>query len=144
MMESVVKYGTGWRAKALGRPVAGKTGTTNEYRDAWFVGYTTNIVTAVWVGFDNTKPLGSKETGAQAAAPIWVQFMKNVLSGDPEHFSVPESIISCSIDPSTGLLSKGTSEEIMLYFKEGTEPKEYSPSLSIRKTIEKIFNLNFD
>ncbi len=144
MMENVVQNGTGWRAKTLGRPVAGKTGTTNEYRDAWFVGYTTNLAAAVWVGFDNTKPLGSQETGAQAASPIWVEFMKNVLTGEPEPFPVPENIVSCSIDPSTELLSKDTSEGIMLYFKEGTEPKEYATSLSIRKTIEKIFNLNFD
>jgi len=66
MMEDVVKYGTGWRAKSLGVPVAGKTGTTNDYRDAWFVGYTSNLVASVWVGFDNSRPLGALETGARA------------------------------------------------------------------------------
>jgi len=71
MMEDVVRYGTGWRARALGRPVAGKTGTTNDYKDAWFVGYTPDLVASVWVGFDNLKSLGSQETGARAASPIW-------------------------------------------------------------------------
>jgi penicillin-binding protein 1A len=144
MMEDVVKNGTGWRAKALGRPVAGKTGTTNEYRDAWFVGYTPDIVVSVWVGFDDTKPLGSQETGARAASPIWVLFMKNFLSGEPEEFTVPEGIVSRTIDPSTGLLSKDDSEGIKEYFKEGTEPKQFTTSTPVRKTREKDINLNFD
>lgn len=144
MMEDVVKYGTGWRAKALGRPVAGKTGTTNEYRDAWFVGFTPNIVSAVWVGFDDMKPLGHQETGARAASPIWVLFMKNFLTGEPEEFSVPEGIVSRTIDPSTGLLSKDDHTGIKEYFKEGTEPKQFAPSTSIRKVREKDMNLNFD
>ena len=84
MMEDVVKYGTGWRAKALGVPVAGKTGTTNDYSDAWFVGYTPKTVAAVWVGFDDMRPLGSMETGAQAASPIWVSFMKFPVTAKPK------------------------------------------------------------
>jgi len=144
MLEDVVKNGTGWRAKALGRPVAGKTGTTNDYRDAWFVGYTTNIVSAVWVGFDDTKPLGVQETGARAASPIWVLFMKNFISGAPEEFPVPEGIVSCVIDPATGLLSRDESSGIREYFKEGSEPKQSAPSITIRKVREKDINLNFD
>ena len=66
MLEDAVKYGTGWRAKALRRPVAGKTGTTNEYNDAWFIGYTPDLVTSVWVGFDNMRTLGDEETGSRA------------------------------------------------------------------------------
>ncbi len=144
MMEDVVKNGTGWRAKALGRPVAGKTGTTNEYRDAWFVGYTPNLVSVVWVGFDDMRPLGPQETGARAASPIWVSFMKNFLSGEPEDFPVPEGIVSYTIDPATGLLSKDESMGIKEYFKEGTEPKKYAPSTSIREPKESPVNLNFD
>ncbi len=144
MLEDVVKNGTGWRAKALGRPVAGKTGTTNDYRDAWFVGYTTNIVSAVWVGFDDTKPLGVQETGARAASPIWVLFMKNFISGAPEEFPVPEGIVSCVIDPANGLLSRDESSGIREYFKEGSEPKQLAPSITIRKVREKDINLNFD
>jgi len=143
MMEDVVKYGTGWKAKALGRPVAGKTGTTNEYKDAWFVGYTPNLVAAVWVGFDNTRPLGPQETGARAASPIWVTFMKNVV-GDPADFPVPEGITTRVIDPATGLLSRDETAGIKEYFREGTEPKQFAPTTSVRKIKEKGENLNFD
>ncbi len=144
MMEDVVKYGTGWRAKALGWPVAGKTGTTNDYRDAWFVGYTTNLVAAVWVGFDDMRPLGPLETGARAASPIWVAFMKNVVTGEPQEFSPPaEGIVSYSIDPATGLLSRDDAG-LKEYFKEGTEPKQFAPSTSIWKIREDQMNPNFD
>ncbi len=144
MMEDVVRHGTGWRAKALGRPVAGKTGTTNEYRDAWFVGYTTNLTAAVWVGFDDTRPLGALETGARAASPIWVQFMKNVMSGPAEEFAIPEGIVTHTIDPATGLLTKDESTGILEYFKEGTEPTQYVSSPSPRRVREQDTNLNFD
>ncbi|MEW6053727.1 MAG: PBP1A family penicillin-binding protein [Nitrospirota bacterium] len=144
LMEDVVKNGTGWRAKSLGRPVAGKTGTTNEYRDAWFVGYTTNLVTAVWVGFDDTRPLGSQETGARAASPVWVFYMKSYSSGDPEEFSVPEGIVSRVIDPATGLLSREDSSGIKEYFREGSEPRLMAPAVTVRKVKEKEINLNFD
>lgn len=144
MMEDVVRSGTGWRAKALGRPAAGKTGTTNEYRDAWFVGFTPNLVSVVWVGFDDMKPLGPRETGAQAASPIWVYFMKDFLSGEIEEFSVPEGIVSYTIDPATGLLSKDESAGIEEYFKEGSEPRQYAPHTSILGTKDRYQDLNFD
>jgi penicillin-binding protein 1A len=144
MMEDVVRHGTGWRAKSLGRPVAGKTGTTNEYRDAWFVGYTPNLTAAVWVGFDDTTPLGALETGARAASPIWVQFMKNVVTGSPEAFTVPEGIVVHAIDPASGLLVRDESAGIREYFKAGTEPNQYVSSPSFRKIWEQDTNLNFD
>jgi penicillin-binding protein 1A len=143
MMEDVVKYGTGWKAKELGRPVAGKTGTTNEYRDAWFVGYTPELVTAVWVGFDDMRSLGPQETGARAASPIWTLFMKNYLTGDPEDFPVPDGVVPEVIDPATGLLSRDGSG-ITEYFRAGTEPKEFAPCTSIHKLREKDTDLNFD
>ena len=144
LMENVVQHGTGWRAKALGRPVAGKTGTTNDYRDAWFVGYTPNLTAAVWVGFDDTKPLGALETGARAASPIWVSFMQNALSGPPEAFTVPEGIVIRTIDPGTGLLAREEADGVREYFKEGTEPEQYTPSPFFRRIWEQDTNLNFD
>jgi penicillin-binding protein 1A len=139
MLEDVVKYGTGWRARALKRPVAGKTGTTNDYRDAWFVGYTPELAAGVWVGFDDHRQLGEKETGSKAAAPIWVSFMKEALAiispfgkdgkGVAKPFPIPEGIIAAVIDPLTGLLATDESEKMIEYFKEGTAPVEYSTEL---------------
>jgi penicillin-binding protein 1A len=131
MMKDAVSYGTGWRARALRRPVAGKTGTTNEYRDAWFLGFTTDMVAGVWVGFDDMKPLGKEETGSRAAAPIWVSFMKDVVGGsEPREFPIPDGIVSRLIDPATGLLAnKWTEGTVLEHFKEGTEPTDYSPSI---------------
>lgn len=84
MLEDVVNFGTGVRAKALGRPSAGKTGTTNDFTDAWYIGFTPQITTGVWVGFDDPKTsLGKKETGARAALPIWLQFMEQASKGMP-------------------------------------------------------------
>jgi len=144
MMQDVVQHGTGWRAKALGRPVAGKTGTTNDYRDAWFVGYTTQVVAAVWVGFDDMRPLGAQETGARAASPIWVSFMKDIAGGDPDDFHIPEGIVSYMIDPATGLLARDESAGVKEFFRKGTEPREFTSSSSVRKVREKDINLNFD
>lgn len=126
MMEDVVTYGTGWRIKALGRPVAGKTGTTNDYRDAWFVGYTPEMAVSVWVGFDDMRPLGNKETGASAASPIWLNFMRSVDTGERSGFTIPEGIVSFPIDPANGLLVKAGNTGLAEYFKAGTQPKEYS------------------
>jgi penicillin-binding protein 1A len=142
MMEDVVRYGTGWRAKSLGLPVAGKTGTTNDYKDAWFVGYTPSLVACVWVGLDNAKPLGAAETGAKAASPIWVSFMQNAQRGDPENFVEPEGIVTTMIDPKTGLLTEDGSG-IREYFKTGTEPKQLTPYKSIWE-IKDPSQFNFD
>lgn len=84
MLEEVIQFGTGVEAKVLKRPAAGKTGTTQDYTDAWFVGFTPQITAGVWVGFDDKQnSLGKKETGARAALPIWTQFMQNALAGTP-------------------------------------------------------------
>jgi penicillin-binding protein 1A len=84
MLEEVIQFGTGIQAKALGRPAAGKTGTTQDYTDAWFVGFTPQITSGVWVGFDDKQiSLGKKETGARAALPIWLEFMQGALAGTP-------------------------------------------------------------
>jgi penicillin-binding protein 1A len=84
MLEEVIQFGTGVQAKALGRPAAGKTGTTQDYTDAWFMGFTPQLTCGVWVGFDDKQiSLGKKETGARAALPIWLEFMKTALEGQP-------------------------------------------------------------
>src|SRR6266850_1505339 len=84
MLEEVIQFGTGIQAKALGRPAAGKTGTTQDYTDAWFVGYTPQLTAGVWVGFDDKQiSLGKKETGARAALPIWLEFMQGATAGMP-------------------------------------------------------------
>lgn len=128
LLESVVESGTGHRVRALKRPVAGKTGTTNELNDAWFVGYTPRYVTGVWVGFDDKRSLGESETGSRAASPIWLEFMKRVLEDKPiQDFQVPEGVIFSKIDAETGLLPIPESKQtIFECFKEGTVPTEYT------------------
>ncbi len=128
ILEDVVRRGTGWRAKALGRPCAGKTGTTSSFRDAWFMGYTPQILTGVWVGFDNEDSLGHAETGSRAACPIWTMYMKEAMKELPvKDFEVPPGIVFVRIDPKTGLLARpGTPHAYLECFKDGTEPKTYA------------------
>ena len=129
MMEDVIQKGTGQAAKVLDRPLAGKTGTTNEYINAWFIGGAPNLVTGVYVGFDDRRPLGDGETGARAALPIWIQFMKEALAQLPVMpFEIPDGVTFVKVDPSTGLLEseqegegqKGTVE----LFAKGSEPTQ--------------------
>jgi penicillin-binding protein 1A len=118
--------GTGWRLRALQRPVAGKTGTTNDQADAWFMGFSPDIVTGVWVGHDESRFLGWGETGSRAAAPIWVDYMGHALAKRPvRDFPVPESIVFARIDRQTGLLADASSSDtIFQSFLAGTEPTE--------------------
>jgi penicillin-binding protein 1A len=129
LLQAVIQEGTGSRVKALKRPAAGKTGTTNDLRDAWFLGYTPELVTGVWVGYDDQKPMGKGETGSRAASPIWLGFMSQAMEGRPLlDFPVPEGIVFAKIDATTGLLAGPDSEKTVFQsFKEGTEPKEHSP-----------------
>jgi penicillin-binding protein 1A len=127
LLMGVIEDGTGWKARELGRPAAGKTGTTNDYRDAWFIGYTPSLVTGVWVGYDDQTSIGSRETGARAALPIWLDFMKEAHADrPPEDFVAPESILFRQIDPRTGLLSTETCKQsVRRAFLPGTEPRQY-------------------
>ncbi|MFV2031077.1 MAG: penicillin-binding protein 1A [Gammaproteobacteria bacterium] len=104
MMREVVKRGTAVRAKALGRAdIGGKTGTTNDQIDAWFSGFNDQIITSAWVGFDNQRTLGSRETGSRAALPMWLAYMKVALDGIPENLEEqPEGIVTIRIDGNTG------------------------------------------
>jgi penicillin-binding protein 1A len=131
LMRSVVKDGTGKRAASLGRPVVGKTGTTNDVKDAWFSGYSTELVATVWVGFDDPTPLGGGESGAATALPLWIQFMKAAHEGRPvSDFPRPNAIVTARIDPATGLLAyDGQLDSIDEEFLDGTVPSETaSPS----------------
>ncbi len=106
MMQDVINFGTGRRARSLGRSdLSGKTGTTNDQKDAWFSGFNNRVVTTVWVGFDRVQPLGRRETGAQAALPMWIDYMRTALDGTPEAvLERPPALITVRIDPATGLL----------------------------------------
>jgi penicillin-binding protein 1A len=107
VMKSVVENGTAMTAKELGRPVAGKTGTTNKARSVWFVGFTPDVVAGVYVGFDNNDSLGKNESGGRASVPIWLDFMKEATRGIPARdFEAPEGVVRKSIDSTTGLLAK--------------------------------------
>jgi len=125
MMMDVIQNGTGKRARFIGRPLAGKTGTTNGYRDAWFVGYAPNLVTGVWVGFDSVEPLGQVESGAHAALPIWTHFMSRALNTlTVQTFSIPEGIQFVEIDRKTGaLVNEPTQDTTTEIFAEGTVPQ---------------------
>jgi penicillin-binding protein 1A len=126
LLAGVITDGTGAAAAQLGRPLAGKTGTTDESTDAWFIGYTPDLVVGVWVGFDQKKSLGSRETGAVAALPIWQTFMERVLANvPPREFSEPQGIARVSIDRATGLradVAAGCTEIVTESFLAGTEP----------------------
>ena len=128
LMESVVSSGTGGRARALGRPVAGKTGTTNDMKDAWFVGYVPQLVAGVWVGYDQERSLGSGGSGGQAAAPIWTEFMQRALAGLPvKSFPTPGNVTFALIDPRSGQLAReGTPGAVQECFVSGTEPTSYA------------------
>src|SRR5499426_1653665 len=120
MLRGVVERGTGQAAKALGRPIAAKTGTTNDYSNAWFVGYTPHVATGVWVGYDRPRSLGKDETGSRVAVPIWVAYMGKVLGESPrEDFPVPDKVVlvPVDLDPSNECV-----RVVTMAFVRGTEP----------------------
>lgn len=125
MLQGVVSEGTGKKAKAIGHPVAGKTGTTNQYKDALFIGFSPLVATGVWVGNDSFTTLGNRETGAKAALPIWVEFMKKALAKKShQYFDIPDDIVQLNMDLHTGRpLSESSSHGVTAFFKKGTEPK---------------------
>jgi len=126
LLEGVVQHGTGQRAKVLGRPVAGKTGTSSDYADAWFIGYTPSLLAGVWAGFDDKASLGRNETGARAALPAWISFMDQALGKmSAEPFKMPEGVVLTKVNLETGLPADGISQDTILEaFIEGFVPKE--------------------
>ncbi|WP_437813462.1 PBP1A family penicillin-binding protein [Sorangium sp. So ce1078] len=129
LLTSVVQSGTAKQARSLGRPIAGKTGTTNQSKDTWFVGYSTDIACAVWTGYDDAAPLGKGEAGATSALPAFVDFMKQAHAKRPvADFPVPNGVVRVRIDPLTGLLAReGQEDAIEEVFVAGTEPAEEAP-----------------
>jgi penicillin-binding protein 1A len=127
LMRAVILHpqGTGAKARSLGKPVAGKTGTTNSQADAWFIGFSPDVATGVWVGFDSKEVLGKGETGGKAALPIWIDYMKVALEKRPDRdFEVPESIVFARVDGKTGLLAApGAPDGYFQAFAEGSEPR---------------------
>jgi penicillin-binding protein 1A len=126
LLRGVVESGTGRRARSVGRPVAGKTGTTNQAKDAWFVGYSTELVVGVWVGYDDALPLGWGEQGAVTALPAWIEFMKGAHENRPATaFSRPSSVLLAKVDPATGELPyEGQEDSVEEEFLRGTVPTE--------------------
>ena len=135
LMQSVVSSGTGRRAYIIGRPVAGKTGTTNGEKDAWFVGYIPQLTTGVWVGYDQERSLGAGVSGGQAAAPIWAEFMQKAVVGLPvEDFEAPEDVTFVLINPRTGDLARaGSPGARMECFIAGTEPYGYGDESGVAR-----------
>ena len=127
MLRSVIQNGTAKKARVIQRPIAGKTGTTDEFKDALFIGFSPSITTGVWVGQDTFATIGKGETGARAALPIWIEFMQKALLNRPvQYFDIPDDVVKVSIDPSTGLLTKDDSPNaVKALFKKGTEPKSF-------------------
>ncbi|HEY8096712.1 MAG TPA: penicillin-binding protein 1A, partial [Methylobacter sp.] len=129
LLRDVIQHGTATAAKVLGRQdLAGKTGTTNEQRDAWFNGYAQSNVATAWVGFDDFSPLGSSETGGVAALPMWIEFMQVALKGVPEApLAMPEGIVKAFINPETGLLTENTNKGgIWEFFQADRVPTSFT------------------
>jgi penicillin-binding protein 1A len=140
MMRSVVTEGTGHAAGArLKRPLAGKTGTSSGYKDAWFIGYAPDLLAAVWVGFDDGRSLGQGEAGGKTAVPIWTEFMAKALADRPARdFVMPPGIQVTRIDPKTGLLPAPGVEGVEEVFLEGTAPREVAGSPDEAATADKL------
>jgi len=133
----VVKRGTGRKAMKLGRnDLAGKTGTTNDQRDAWFNGFNPQLVVTAWVGFDDQSPLGKKETGGRAALPMWISYMEKVLKNKPQRTLVqPDGMVTIKIDEDTGLaLGPGQEGGIFETFRKALVPAAGATPLSATQT----------
>jgi penicillin-binding protein 1A len=144
LMRSVVQEGTAVSAGTrLRRPIAGKTGTSNALRDAWFVGFTPNLLAAVWVGFDDQRKLGHGEAGARTALPIWIDFMSQALAGQPiRDFAQPPGVVVQRIDKATGLLpapgKESGPDSIDEVFLEGTAPTEVAPAAGHEQSADEL------
>ncbi|WP_291271066.1 PBP1A family penicillin-binding protein [Geothrix sp.] len=138
-LQGVATSGTGARSNEVGWPVAGKTGTTDDHTDGWFIGFSTRVVCGVWVGLDEKKTIFRGADGAKVALPIWIDFMKAALPTTPrEEFQAPEGMEWADVDRYTGLLAtSATSDRVLhLAFKPGTAPRSGSDAEAIQKVRE--------
>ena len=134
MMRDVIRRGTGRRAMVLGRrDLSGKTGTSNDFRDAWFGGFNGDLATVVWVGYDDDLPLGRGEEGSRTALPIWVQFMRAALDGVPEHqMAMPDGMLIQRIDKASGCPARaGQPNATFEFFREGHVPTCEAPDVTL-------------
>lgn len=141
LLSEVITSGTGRRAISIGRPAAGKTGTTNDNLDAWFVGYTPELMAGVWIGYDDRKPLGVLEGGGRTAAPIWLNYMEVALENRPKtDFYNPPGLTYVQIDPETGkLATERTARPVFEVFREGTEPTAFTSEEQKSKKAQEFF-----
>jgi penicillin-binding protein 1A len=132
LLKGVVREGTGTRAAIAGEPIAGKTGTSNDHRDAWFIGYSPKVMTGVWIGYDKDKVLDPGETGGRVAAPIWAEYMKAALKDYPhDDFEIPEGIVFAHIDRRTGrLVPPGAEGRVLVAFKPDGVPDASGTNLA--------------
>ncbi|WP_051321312.1 penicillin-binding protein 1A [Chrysiogenes arsenatis] len=142
MLQSVITDGTGRSLRSLPMTLAGKTGTTNAFNDAWFFGFTPRYTTGVWTGFDVPRTMGHGEAGARSAAPVFAEFAKNYFDSEPAvDFPVPEGVVFRRIDPTTGQLAReGAPNSIMEVFVAGTEPRDVSTGSTQDQMID-LFQL---
>ncbi|MDR3472042.1 MAG: penicillin-binding protein 1A [Devosia sp.] len=133
MMEGVVQRGTGTYARRLNRPVAGKTGTSSDFKDAWFIGFTPQLVCGVYIGFDRPRNMGNAQTGGALAVPVFTEFMQAALQGQPPTpFNMPSGMATAWIDPNTGVEAQpGDTAAIVEAFKPGTGPNLPSSVIGI-------------
>jgi penicillin-binding protein 1A len=137
LLEAVVETGTAELAQRLHRPIAAKTGTTNDSKDAWFAGYSPELSVAVWVGFDDAVPLGGpEESGARTAGPAFVEFMQAAHEGRPStEFARPDGLSTVLVDPATGLLAwPGQTNAVSEEFLDGTEPERAAEEPAQRRS----------
>jgi penicillin-binding protein 1A len=131
LMKGVVEIGTGKKARELGRPAAGKTGTSTNYRDAWFYGFTPELLCGVWVGRDDFKPVGHDVTGGQVAVPIWLAYMREALRDVPiRDFQPPPGVLFVRADPETGTPAPPSNPKSRLMpFRRGTLPPAFTSGM---------------
>jgi penicillin-binding protein 1A len=141
MLKNVVQKGTGQKAKELGRPAGGKTGTSNDFKDNWFMAFTRDLVCGVWVGRDDFKSIGNDATGGTTAAPIWTEFMKAAHPATPvRDFDAPPSVFFARATPERGQPARpGTPGSIMVPFKRGTLPSQFARSEGKAQLTDQVF-----